>query len=84
MKIYKCFKCGKRKFGENKGKYIEIEYPNKKQDGNVLAIKFVCNECFLSDREGYLIEKLKRDENITLYDLERLGLIKNLKGKICY
>ena len=82
MKLYKCFMCCKKKFGENSGKYMTMHYPKQKKDGYVLAIEFVCHKCISKNGQERILERLKRDEKVTIYDLERLGLIKKLKGKL--
>lgn len=84
----KCLMCGKIKWRNNSGKYATIDYPNKINIQNAtddimyLAINFVCNKCAYMEDKQDVINLLKRHNNISIYDLERLGLIKKLKGDV--
>lgn len=82
IRLTKCFRCGKIIKGKN---YVRIDYPQKsKEHHDFLAIDNVCDKCLKGHRKGdfNIIESLKGHKEVTIYDLERLGLIKELKGEI--
>lgn len=82
MEINKCRLCNRSRYGKNTGMYFKIDYPNEAMP---LTIGFVCYKCIcgLGEEERENIStSLKKKKNITLYELEKLGLVKNLKLKV--